>query len=56
MPVSHRVFVGTRVVGATGDSIPLRCDIPYVVRIGSQGRAQSVRVPCDGEVVLDPKW
>jgi hypothetical protein len=55
-PVSHRVFLGTRVVGSTGDTISVRCDIPYFLRIGSQGRVQVVRVPCDGELVAEPKW
>ena len=55
LPDSHRVFLGARVIGATGESIPVRCGT-QPIRIGSHGRMQSVNVPCGGEVVVHPKW
>lgn len=55
LAVSHRVFVDGRVVGASGQSFQLPCG-PHVVRVGSAGLAQHVRVPCGGESVVHPQW
>ncbi len=48
----HRVFVDGRLACAGATRCEVRCG-RRVVRIGSQGRAQSVDVPCGGEIAID---
>ena len=48
----HRVFVDGRVAGTPqGPSVPLVVECgPHVVKIGHDGRDQSVDVPCGGRI------
>lgn len=48
----HRVFVDGRVACAGAARCEVRCG-RRIVRIGSQGRAQSVEVPCGGEIAIE---
>jgi len=49
----HRVFVDGRVRGGAGDPIRLPCG-PHEVRVGSAGRKQQIRLPCGGEIDVEP--
>ncbi len=48
---SHRVYVDGRLAGVPPPPIVVGCG-KHVVKIGSQGREQSVNVPCGGSVSL----
>jgi tetratricopeptide (TPR) repeat protein len=48
----HRIFVDGRVVGQGKGDLTVPCGA-RAIRIGSQGKLQSVRVPCGGRVALD---
>lgn len=51
----HRVFVDGRVVGESPASVRVRCG-KHEVRVGGNGIAQTVDVPCGGSVIVSPKW
>jgi serine/threonine-protein kinase len=52
---SERIFVDGRGVGETGVPLHVLCG-RHEVRIGSQGQAQDVDVPCGGSVAVEPRW
>ncbi|HSO32250.1 MAG TPA: hypothetical protein VLT33_07040, partial [Labilithrix sp.] len=47
----HRVFVDGRVAGTSPGTLVVDCG-PHVIKIGHDGREQSVDVPCGGRVDL----
>jgi hypothetical protein len=49
------VFMDGHIVGASGQTFRVTCG-PHVVRIGTAGRAQSVLVPCGGEIAVEAQW
>jgi serine/threonine protein kinase len=54
----HRVFVDGRVVGQTsapGARFVVACG-RHAVRVGSHGQLQIVEVPCNGSVLVSPRW
>jgi hypothetical protein len=50
----RRIFVDERVVGQTPESVAVKCGT-RAVRLGSAGKAQSIDVPCGGEVLVGDK-
>jgi len=51
----HRIFVDGKTVGATGETIEVRCG-HHRARYGSEGRVQEIDVPCGGQLTLEPSW
>ena len=49
----HRVFVDGRVVGNSPGTMVVDCGA-HVVKIGHDGKEQSIEVPCGGRIELVP--
>jgi serine/threonine-protein kinase len=47
----RRIFVDDKVVGQTPDSATIKCG-PHQIKVGSSGKAQTIDVPCGGEINL----
>jgi serine/threonine protein kinase len=48
----HRIFVDGKVAGNGTETIHVRCGV-HTIKVGSSGMAQSVDVPCGGEIALE---
>jgi hypothetical protein len=47
----RRIFVDDKVVGQTPETATVKCG-SHLVRLGSAGKAQTIEVPCGGEVTV----